>query len=205
MVTPDDPDARMLTAKGSARSEAVLEAAIACLGEDGYAGTSLQRVAARAGVQKRMVLYYFGSRERLVERALQRLADRFLDELEACIDRHAAPNALVDALVDTTLANLSNRPLLAAYLGLVAESANDPSLQDTLTAIRGRAAALADRAADRLEAGGRTLSMQRELLFLAATVAANGLAVELLERGPSDDLDRAVALGRAALPLLLFE
>ena len=40
----------------------VLEAAVRCLGERGYAGTSLQRVAEAAGVQKRMVLYYFGSR-----------------------------------------------------------------------------------------------------------------------------------------------
>ncbi len=43
----------------------MLEAAIRCLGEDGYAATSLQRVADAAGVQKRMVLYYFESREHL--------------------------------------------------------------------------------------------------------------------------------------------
>jgi hypothetical protein len=47
--------------------------------------------------------------------------------------------------------------------------------------------------------------MQRELLFLAVTVAANGLGLELLQHGTSPDLERAVALARASLPLLLFE
>ena len=47
------------TAKGARQVEAILEAAIRCLGRDGYSAVSLARIAAEAGVGKRAVLYYF--------------------------------------------------------------------------------------------------------------------------------------------------
>src|ERR1700757_1585620 len=97
-------DAKILTAKGARQAEAVLEAAIRCLGEEGYAGTSLQRVADAAGVQKRMVLYYFGSREQLVATALGRLGDTFLHELEARMDGLHAPAEVVDTVAELFLA-----------------------------------------------------------------------------------------------------
>lgn len=198
-------DDRTLTAKGSRRQDEVLDAAVRCLGERGYAGTSLQRVAEAAGVQKRMVLYYFGTREHLVAAALERLADRFLDDLETCVEAHADPDQLIDALVDALLAHLDDRPLIAAFHGLAAESASDPTLRDTLARMRARATIIANGAIDRFEAAGRTLSMQRELLILSATVAAQGVGLELLQHGMTPELERAIVFGRAALPLLLFE
>jgi hypothetical protein len=47
--------------------------------------------------------------------------------------------------------------------------------------------------------------MQRELLILMASAAVHGLGIELLEHGVTPELERAVALARAGLPLLLFE
>jgi AcrR family transcriptional regulator len=207
MVTGDET-ARVFTAKGTRRAEAVLEATIRCLGAHGYAGTSLQRVAEEAGVQKRMVLYYFESRERLIAAAFRQLADGLLDELERRIEAPEAPedpDRLLDSLIDAVLAHLGDRPLIAAYLGLVAEAATDPVLEETLAAIRRRVAELGDSAADRLEQGGRRLSMQRELLILAATVCANGLGIELLQHGRTPELDRAIAFARAGAALVLFE
>ena len=194
-----------LTAKGGRRADEVLEAAIRCLGEDGYAGTSLARVAARAGVQKRMVLYYFGSRERLMAAALERVADRFLGDLEARVAGVEDPGALVDALLDVLLEQVSERHLIAAYFGLVAESANDDVLRATLDSLHARAEALAHRVLDHLEAHGRQLSAERGLLLLAANTAAHGLGLELLQRGLTPELERAIAFARAGAPLLLFD
>ena len=195
----------MLTAKGSRQAEAVLEAVIESLGEYGYAGTSLTRVAEIAGVQKRMVLYYFGSRERLVAAALERVAGRFLDRLEHLIDLYEQPVELLDALIDAATEQLDDRSLIAAYFGLVAESASDAALRETLVAIRERAEELGLRAAERLQTGGHRLSLQPELFVLWARVLANGVGLELLQDGRTEPLDRAITLARAAAPLVLFE
>jgi AcrR family transcriptional regulator len=196
---------RVLTAKGSKQAEAVLEAAIRCLGEDGYAGTSLQRVADTAGVQKRMVLYYFESRERLVATAFERLADRFLAELAARVEGVHEPDALVDALVELLLEQSEQRGLAAAYFGLVAEAATDPTLNEALAAVRERERALAHKVIDDLEAHGHELSLERDLLILAASTIGNGIAIELLLHGRTPQFERALTLARAAAPMLLFD
>jgi AcrR family transcriptional regulator len=196
---------RVFTAKGSKQAEAILEAAIRCLGEDGYAGTSLQRVADAAGVQKRMVLYYFESREHLIATAFERLADRFLGALTERVEGIHEPGALVDALVEFMLEQIADRGLVAAYFGLVAESATDPTLREALAGIRARETALAHDVLDDLEAHGRELSMERDLLILAATTMGNGIGMELLQHGRTPEFERALTLARVAAPVLLFD
>lgn len=194
-----------LTTKGARQAEAVLAAAIRCLGTDGYAGTSLSRVAEEAGVHKRMVLYYYGSREALVAAALRRLADDFLAKLRARLADVHEPAGVVDAVCDLVLEQAADRPLLAAYFGLLAESATDPILAEAFEDARARAVAFAHEVLDDLEAHGRELSMERDLLILAATTAAHGIGLELLQHGRTPQFERAFALARAGAPLLLFE
>jgi TetR/AcrR family transcriptional regulator, transcriptional repressor of bet genes len=193
------------TTKGSRQAEAVLAAAIRCLGRDGYAGTSLQRIADEAGVQKRMVLYYFGSREQLMARALTRIADEFTAAFEQRIEGLATPAEVIDAGFEAVEEQLRDRAMLAAYFGLVAESAAHPVLHDTLEQLRQRARELAHRVLDRLESDGHRLAMERELLIVAAGVVAQGLGIELLQHGSSPELERGLVLARAAAPLVLFE
>jgi len=203
MVT--DGDDKTLTAKGSRQAEAVLEAAIRCLGEDGYSGTSLQRVADAAGVQKRMVLYYYGSREHLIATALRRLGQSFLAELAARIDGIHDPAPLVDTVVELMLEQVEDRGLLAAYFGLLAESATDPVLHDALEELHEQAVALAHRVCDDLEAHGHELSMERDLLILTATTMAHGIGLELLQHGRTPEFERGLALARVGVPLFLFD
>ncbi|HEX6391671.1 MAG TPA: TetR family transcriptional regulator [Solirubrobacteraceae bacterium] len=194
---------RVLTAKGSKQADAVLEAAIRCLGEDGYAATSLQRVADAAGVQKRMVLYYYDSRERLIAAAFARLADRFLADVRDRLDGLHDPAAVIDALVELMLAQ--DRGLVAAYFGLVGEAATDATLAAALAEFRTRELALANAVIDDLEAHGHELSLERDLLILAARTVAHGVGMELLEHGRTPAFERALTLARAGAPMLLFD
>jgi AcrR family transcriptional regulator len=197
---------RSLTAKGSRQAEAIVDAAIRCLGRDGYSGTSLQRVADEAGVQKRMVVYYFGSRHGLIARVVERIADRFLTEVEETFQGLHDPGQVLDAGLEVLWRQLSaDRAMQAAYFGLVAESATDPAIRASLAALRDRGRVLVHRVLDDLEAAGHRLTMDRDLLLLAANAGVHGLGLELLERGETRELELAVALLRAALPLLLFE
>lgn len=204
MVTADDDD-KVLTAKGTRQAEAILQAAIRCLGEEGYSGTSLQRVADAAGVQKRMVLYYHGSREALMANALHRLGHAFLDDLERRTADAHDPATLTDVVIDLMLEQVEDRGLLAAYFGLVAESATDDVLREALEELQERAVALAHRVLDDLEAHGRELSLERDLLILAATTMAHGIALELLQHGRTPEFERALAFARAGAPLMLFD
>ena len=89
---------------------AILDAADALLTEVGYEGLSARAIADRAGVNNALVFYYFGSKQRLVERVLARYYGRHLEALEGAMGREGTLrerfHALVDGYVDFIEANL---------------------------------------------------------------------------------------------------
>jgi len=78
---------------------AILDAAVAEFRQSGYEATSMDRIAASAGVSKRTVYNHFPSKEALFAQILQQLWERSLDGLD--------------------LAYRSDRPLRAQLLELV--------------------------------------------------------------------------------------
>lgn len=63
----------------AAREREILEAADEVFGERGYQGTSMDEVAARAGVSKPLVYQYYGSKDGLFLACLSRLRAQLLD------------------------------------------------------------------------------------------------------------------------------
>lgn len=61
---------------------AILDAALDCFAEFGFAGTSTRAVARRAGVTQPLLMHYFGTKDRLFVAVLER-ALRDYDELQA--------------------------------------------------------------------------------------------------------------------------
>src|SRR5208282_2690558 len=71
------PAPRRSQAERSATTrDALLDATIACLVEDGYANTTTSRVAERAGVSRGAHLHHFQTRQVLLAAAMERLAER---------------------------------------------------------------------------------------------------------------------------------
>lgn len=71
--------------------EAILEAAIAAFAEKGFEGTAISEIAAVSGARQTLIVYHFGSKEVLWERAAERLMAQF-DELQtACFERLPKP------------------------------------------------------------------------------------------------------------------
>jgi AcrR family transcriptional regulator len=87
--------------KGRRRAAAALDAATALLAEEGAAGLSTRKVAARAGMRAGNLQYYFRTREDLVrallERYLARSRERVAARLTALADRPPAER-LAEAL-----------------------------------------------------------------------------------------------------------
>lgn len=55
-----------LTAKGDRRAASILQAATTILARDGFGGATLRRIAAEAGADMKSLVYYFGTRRRLL-------------------------------------------------------------------------------------------------------------------------------------------
>lgn len=71
---PDSVGAR--PARGGARQQAIVEAALEMFGKRGYHGTSVRAVADRCGVSHQSLMYYFPTKQALLEAALRRRDER---------------------------------------------------------------------------------------------------------------------------------
>ncbi len=65
--------------------EALVDAAIAALREDGFGGASARSIAARAGCNQGLVFYHFGSVANLLLAALDEVSRRRLEEYERAL------------------------------------------------------------------------------------------------------------------------
>lgn len=181
------------TAKGERQEQAILEATLLCLGRDGYAATSLQRIADEAGVHKRMVLYYFSDREQLLERAVIMLGDRLLSQVADAVAGLEEPSDIVAAGFGRLWSAITgNRALLVAYFGLVAESVTDPRLQATTSHINEGFRALIGKLVSDARRRGRRLRMDEESLTVLIVAGIHGLILEYVQRGESPALTRAI-------------
>lgn len=106
--------------KGSARAgetrEALVNAAIAALREDGFSGASARSIAARAGCNQGLVFYHFGSVANLLLAALDEVSDRRLREYEAAVEGVESFEALV-----AVAARIFREDLDEGYVTVLAE------------------------------------------------------------------------------------
>jgi AcrR family transcriptional regulator len=114
--------------RSDTRAGELIEAAIHCFGERGFAATRLDDVAARAGVSKATVYLYFDSKEDLFEAVVRAAVSPSLDKMDALVERH---EGTTPDLVRTLLAILETAldgPFPAMAKLVLAESGNFPEL-----------------------------------------------------------------------------
>jgi TetR/AcrR family transcriptional regulator len=70
---------------GETRRRSIVEEAIRCFGRDGYHGTSLEAVASAVGVRKQTLLYYFPTKEALLEACLAAAGQRLAEDLQEAL------------------------------------------------------------------------------------------------------------------------
>jgi AcrR family transcriptional regulator len=103
----------------------MIDAALALLADGGYAGMTLGRIAADAGVSEALTIHHFGSKAELFRAVIDDLHDRFHEE-EAAKDGAGARRGR-DRIVDWVNARFDefvNEPLRArAFLVIAIESA----------------------------------------------------------------------------------
>ncbi len=164
----------------------ILEAALASFGGRGYDAVSLDSIARDSGIRKQTVLYYFGSKDALMEAVI----DRTVADLTAAllVATEASPSsegeseppdvwAGVEAIVRAVFRLAVRRPEM---LGLLREVTRlGPPWMDR---VRAGFEPLVERACSFLEAGmdsGRIRRCDPRLLLVATYSTVMGVATEV--------------------------
>ncbi|MEW2081530.1 TetR/AcrR family transcriptional regulator [Streptomyces sp. NPDC005283] len=125
VVTPPKQD------RSRATRQRLLEAAVSCLAERGWAGSTVSVVAERAGVSRGAAQHHFPTREDLFTAAVEYVAEERSQALRELPTQDRT--AVVAALVD-----LYTGPLFRAALQLWVAASNEEQLRSRVTELEAR-------------------------------------------------------------------
>jgi TetR/AcrR family transcriptional regulator len=157
--------------------ERILDEALASFGTRGYEATSLDAIAAGLGVRKQTILYWFPSKETLLEAVLDRSAAELSAALEGALVKAGPGWSRVEAIVRSVFRLAARRPELLGLLREVSRLGPPAS-----TRVTDALDPLVDRARSFLEAEMDAGHMRRQdarLLLLSAYSTVIGVATEV--------------------------
>ncbi len=115
----------------------LLDAAVDCLYELGYSGTTTIEVAARAGVSRGAQLHHFPTKEKLVTEAVRHVLAKRLDEFREAFSNLPEGADKPGAAVDILWQKLSCK-VFYAWLELVVAARTDAPLKEAVVEIAGQ-------------------------------------------------------------------
>jgi TetR/AcrR family transcriptional regulator, transcriptional repressor of bet genes len=188
------------TEKGARQIEAILDATVRSIATRGYAATSLARIAEDAGITKRMVLYYFESREQLFTELVHRITAQMVEQSRADFDAAADPAEGVRSGLRHLWERVTGDPVLvAAYFAVLGEAGANPVLRQMLDHVRAAHVDVVDLHLARARELGVEPPIDPDALSLIMFAGFRGLLLEFHERGLSAELARSVDLFEQAL------
>ena len=109
--TPHPGESRLASRRSPPRDEPeelrrrqLIEVTIDCLAEVGYVGSTLARIASRAGVSPGLVAHYFGDKDGLLEATFRSLTGRLAERVRRRMSAARTPRGRIQAVIDTNLA-----------------------------------------------------------------------------------------------------
>jgi AcrR family transcriptional regulator len=113
--------------RSNATRERLLDATVDCLIDYGYAGTTVARIAERAGVTRGAQVHHYPTKADLVLAALRHLAVKQVQQSVAELSRLQRASDVVNATLDM-LWRVHRGPLFAAIVELWVAARTDPDL-----------------------------------------------------------------------------
>jgi len=188
---------------GASTSERILDAALASFATRGYEASSLDALAAGLEVRKQTILYWFPSKEVLLEAVIDRSAIELSNALESSLATAGTGWSRVEAVVRSVFRLAARRPEL---LGLVREMSRlgTPAATRLVVALE----PLVHRASEFLEAemdAGHMRRHEPRLLLLAiySTVIGMLTEVEVLRAFGEEPTARSLVRRRTEILQLL--
>ncbi|WP_424212435.1 TetR/AcrR family transcriptional regulator [Streptomyces sp. BI20] len=112
----------------------LLEAAVSCLAEHGWVGTTVAVVAERAGVSRGAAQHHFRTREELFTAAIAHMAEARSRELPALLPEHPAGRPARQDVV-AALVDLYTGPMFRAALQLWVAASHEEHLRPRVAAL----------------------------------------------------------------------
>jgi AcrR family transcriptional regulator len=124
----------------------LIEAAVDCMGEVGWAGTTVALIAQRAGVSRGAAQHHFPTREDLVTAAVEYVGEVQIEEMRRGAEGLPAGRSRIEPVVDMLL-NLYTGPMFRAALHLWVAASSDESLRTVLVPLQAKVGREAHRLA----------------------------------------------------------
>jgi len=155
----------------------LLDSAILCLIERGYANTTTSEVAERAGLSRGAQLYHFPRKEELLTSAVEHLFQLMFSEMKEKVGQLGNENDRRAAAIDL-LWEIANGPLATAWIELVVASRTDSYLRDTVTAVNDRMAEFIDQSFKELFPRPESAGADFELIPQIVVLILEAMALE---------------------------
>jgi len=185
---------RQLLPKAERRA-AILKAAATAFAHKGFAATSMDDVAAEAGITKLIVYRHFASKEELYEAVLERVSKRLAEEFVDGLDRHPPRSVGVRTLLTVAREDPDGFVLLWRH------AVREPQFADHARRFRDQAVKVAVAMLAQRPVGG-----DRRRKRWAAEAVMSWLVdavVHWLEEGTPDRDDELIELVSRSLPAMI--
>ncbi|HYZ98062.1 MAG TPA: TetR/AcrR family transcriptional regulator [Acidimicrobiales bacterium] len=162
---------------GRPTADRILDAALDAFGTRGYGATSLDDLAGELGIRKQTILYWYPSKETLLDAAIDRTAAELTGRLERAVAAGGTGFDRVEAIVRAMFRLAARHPSMLGFLREVSRLGPPAS-----TRLLGVVAPLVDRAAGFLAVemdAGRMRRHDPRLILLAAYSMVTGFATEV--------------------------
>src|SRR5829696_1841406 len=158
-------------------AERIVTAALAAFGTRGYGATSLDDLARELGIRKQTILYWYPSKEVLLDAAVDRTAAEVTVRLERAIATAGEGFGRVEAIVRAMFRLAARHPTMLGFLREVTRL-GPPASTRLLAALEPLVDAASGFLAAEMDAG-RMRRHDPRLLLLAAYSMVTGLATEV--------------------------
>jgi len=155
----------------------LLDSAIVCLIERGYANTTTSEIAERAGLSRGAQLYHFPKKEELLTSAVEHLIELKFGEIKEKVSRLSNENDRRAMAIDM-LWEIACGRWTAAWIELVVASRTDSYLQKSVSAANDRVGELINQSFQELFPRPEGSSPYYELIPHFVCLAVEGMALE---------------------------
>jgi AcrR family transcriptional regulator len=134
-ATPAESYLQLQERRSRASRQQILDAAVQCLVEHGYAGASTLRIQELAGISRGRLLHHFSSRDELLVGVVQHLAASRVAELRAEVGATIATPAGDPARIDEAVGQMwtnFHQPFFWASVELWVAARHNDALRDAL-------------------------------------------------------------------------